>query len=101
MAPASRNGSPAASSWAGPSRAVAIGRVRYRAVLVTAAAWVRWVAGTRAITYAWRVGTSIGDRTVRASSNPTVVGRFGAIARAASSRLEGRWVNTMVGSSPI
>src|SRR6266536_2606346 len=100
MAPASRNGQARPSGWSSPASAGPTGRVTYRAVLVTAAAAVRSAGGTSAITYAWRVGTSICDSTVRASSNPTAAGRVGASGTAASSRLDGRWVNTIVRSSP-
>ncbi len=47
-------------------------------MLVTAAARVRWPAGTRLITYACLVGTSIWDSAVRASSSPTAAVRVGA-----------------------
>src|SRR3989304_1573573 len=52
------------------------------------------------MTYAWRVGTSIWDRAWRAINSATAIGRLGARGIAARSRLEGRWVTTIVGSSP-
>jgi hypothetical protein len=45
---------------------------------------------TTLITSAWRVGTSICDRVVRASSNATATGNVGANATAASSTFDGK-----------
>src|SRR6266511_2413494 len=100
MAPATTNGQARPTGPSSPASAGPAGRVTYRAVLVVAAAAVRSGGGTSAITYAWRVGTSICDSTVRASSSPTAMGRVGASGTAASSKLDGRWVNTIVRSSP-
>src|SRR6266511_3863123 len=100
MAPATTNGQARPTGPSSPASAGPTGRVTYRAVLVAAAAAVRSVGGTSAITYAWRVGTSICDSKVRASSSPTAAGRLGASGTTASSRLDGRWVNTIVASSP-
>jgi hypothetical protein len=67
---------------------------------VTAAAAVRSCDVTTVITNACRVGTSICDSVVRASSSAAATGKVGANATEASSTLLGRWVPTMVATSP-
>src|SRR6266498_1969950 len=100
MAPATTNGQARPTGPSSPASAGPTGRVTYRAVLVAAAAAVRSADGTRAITYAWRVGTSICARQMRARGSPPATCRLRASGTAASSRLDGRWVNTIVRSSP-
>src|SRR5439155_1667055 len=56
---------------------------------------------TTAMTYALRVGTSICDRALRASSSASAISRLGANAARMSRTLEGRWVNTIVFSRPM
>ena len=68
--------------------------------MVTAAAGVRSAGVTTAITSACRVGTSICDSVVRASSSTAATGNDGANATAASSTLLGRCVPTIVATSP-
>ena len=65
-----------------------------------AVAAVRSPGVTTVMTSAWRVGTSICDSVVRASSSPAAAPKVGAKATAASSRLLGRWVPTMVATRP-
>ena len=67
---------------------------------MTAAAIVRSSGVTTVITRACRVGTSIWDRQVRASSSAIAIGKVGANATAASSTLDGRWVPTIVAIRP-
>ncbi len=76
------------------------GRTVYRAALVTAAAAVRSCGVTTIMTSAWRVGTSICDSVVRASSSSAATPNPGAKATAASSTLLGRCVPTMVATRP-
>ena len=67
---------------------------------MTAAAAVRSGGVTTVMTSAWRVGTSICDSVVRASSSTAATANVGANATAASSMLLGRWVPTMVAIRP-
>ena len=67
---------------------------------MTAAAAVRSGGVTTVITSACRVGTSICDSVVRASSSTAAAGKVGANATAASSTLLGRWVPTIVAIRP-
>src|SRR5262245_11000229 len=99
-APATTSGAPSAICCTTPAISGPMGRTVYREALVTAAAAVRSLGVTTVMTSAWRVGTSICDRVVRASSSSAANGNVGAKATAASSRLLGRWVPTMVATRP-
>src|SRR5213080_2096992 len=68
---------------------------------VTLAAAARSSGATTAITYELRVGTSIWDSALRASSSPIATGRSGANGTNASSTFDGRWVNTIVLIRPM
>ena len=72
-----------------------------RAIPVTPAAAERSSGSTTAITYDWRVGTSIWLRLKRSSSTPIASGRFGISGTRISSRFDGRWVKTIVLTRPI
>ena len=56
---------------------------------------------TTAITYDVRAGTSICDSAARASRQATASGAVGMNAARISSPLAGRWVNTIVRTSPM
>ena len=56
---------------------------------------------TTAITYDWRVGTSIWLRLKRSSSTAIASGRVGMSGTRISSTFDGRWVKTIVLISPI
>src|SRR5829696_7658102 len=100
MTPATSSGAPSAICWTAPASTGPSGRTAYRAALVTAAAPVRSPGVTTVMTSACLVGTSIWDRVVRASSSTAATAKFGANAMAASSTLLGRWVPTIVATSP-
>src|SRR5664279_6662911 len=68
---------------------------------VTPAAAERSAGGTSAIVYAWRVGTSIWEMLKRKSRTAMASGRLGMSGTKNRSTLEGKWVTTMVASSPI
>src|ERR1700704_6091631 len=69
-------------------------RLLETAVMLAAAA--RSPGDTTAITYELRVGTSICERTLRASRRTIAQARFGANGTSMSRTLDGRWVNTIV-----
>src|SRR5262249_43481039 len=73
---------------------------RLRGTDVTLAAAARSSGGTTAITYELRVGTSIWDRALRINSSARASGRVGMNGTSARKTLDGRWVNTMVLTSP-
>src|SRR2546426_9104982 len=53
------------------------------------------------MTYAWRAGTSIWEMANRTMRMATAMGRLGARGTAISARLDGRWLKTIVFSTPI
>ena len=61
----------------------------------------RSAGGTTATTYEPRVGTSICDSALRASSNTNASGRLGMNGTSNNRTLEGRWVNTIVFTRPM
>ncbi len=67
-----------------------------RATPVTPAAADRSSGSTTAITYDWRVGTSIWLRLYRSSRTRIASGSVGMIGTRISSTFDGRWVNTIV-----
>src|SRR6266852_4326731 len=73
---------------------------RLRGTVVTLAAAARSAGGTTAMTYELRVGTSICERALRASSSTIANGRFGMNGTSSSSTLDGRWVKTIVFTRP-
>src|SRR5512136_1463144 len=72
-----------------------------RVVLVKPAAGVRSASSTMAMTYDWRVGTSIWERDWRQRSRATAVTGVGAKATAMRKTLDGTWLKTMVRRRPI
>ena len=77
----------------------AVARLRGTAVMLAAAG--RSSGVTTAITYEVRVGTSICDSALRASSKPIAVARFGANGTRIRKMFDGRWVKTIVLIRPI
>src|SRR6185295_9755525 len=71
-----------------------------RAMPVTPAAAERSSGSTTAMTYDWRVGTSIWLRLNRSRSTAIARGRFGISGTRISRTLDGRWVKTIVLMSP-
>src|SRR6187431_1396741 len=71
-----------------------------RATPVTPAAAERSSGSTTAMTYDWRVGTSIWLRLKRTSRTATASGSVGMNGTRMSRRLDGMWVNTIVLMSP-
>src|SRR6058998_1221930 len=71
-----------------------------RAVFVPAFAAVRSLRPTIPARYAWRVGTSIWERAIRARYAPRAGRKPGARGTAIRRRFEGMWVNTIVSRSP-
>src|SRR5215471_13065681 len=78
---------------------IAAATVRGTAVMLAAAG--RSGGETTAITYELRGGTSICDSAYRASSSAIASGRVGIKGTRMSSRLEGKWVNTIVLTRPM
>src|SRR5579864_3459605 len=74
---------------------------KLRGTAVTLAAAGRSAGVTTAMTYEVRVGTSIWDKALRASSRPMTVGRFGAKATRTRKMFDGRWVKTIVLMRPM
>ena len=72
-----------------------------RTAAVTPAARARSCGGTSESVYAWRVGTSICESADRSRSTAAASGNVGMNGSTHSSTLDGRWVNTIVLSSPI
>src|SRR3954454_12527834 len=72
-----------------------------RAIPVTPAAADRSPGSTTAMTYDWRVGTSIWLRLNRSRSTTIARARFGRRGRRTSRTFDGRWVKTIVLTSPI
>ena len=68
---------------------------------VTPAAAERSSGSTTAMTYDWRVGTSIWLRLNRSSRTATASGSVGMSGTRISSTFDGRWVKTIVLMSPI
>ncbi|TPW01378.1 MAG: hypothetical protein FD124_3724, partial [Alphaproteobacteria bacterium] len=56
---------------------------------------------TIAMTYDWRVGTSISTRPSRSRNRIAAMAKVGASGTVSSNRLDGMWVNTMVFTSPM
>src|SRR5215471_21228158 len=73
---------------------------RLRGTDVMLAAAGRSVTGTIAITYELRVGTSICDSAARAKSSAIAQARSGMNGTRIRQRLEGKWVKTIVLTSP-
>src|SRR5262249_15008555 len=73
---------------------------RLRGTEVTLAAAGRSAGVTTAITKDVRVGTSICDNRLRTASRPMTTGRLFTNGIATRQKLAGRWVNTMVLTSP-
>ena len=71
-----------------------------RATPVTPAAAERSSGGTTAITYDWRVGTSICEILNRNIKTAMAHGKFGISGTRISNRFDGRWVKTMVLTRP-
>src|SRR6185295_6009128 len=71
-----------------------------RAMPVTPAAADRSPGSTTAMTYDWRVGTSIWLRLKRRSRTAIASPRFGMSGTRIRSRFDGRWVKTIVFTSP-
>src|SRR5258705_2890937 len=71
-----------------------------RAIPVTPAAADRSPGSTTAITYDWRVGTSIWLRLKRRSRTAIASARFGMSGTRISRMFDGRWVQTIVLISP-
>src|ERR1700741_5393610 len=69
---------------------------KLRGTAVKLAAAGRSCGVTTDITYDVRVGTSICDKALRASSKPIAVERFGAKGTSIKKTFDGRCVNTMV-----
>src|SRR3990172_7174780 len=72
-----------------------------RATPVTPAAAERSSGATTAMVYDWRVGTSICEIEKRRSNKAIARPRLGMNGTRISRTLDGRWVNTMVLTSPI
>jgi hypothetical protein len=98
-----RNGRPAraAVAMSGVEIAGEIAAPVVRAIPVTPAAADRSSGSTTAMTYDWRVGTSIWLRLNRRSRTAIASGRLGMIGTRMRSTFDGRCVNTMVFTSPI
>src|SRR5256885_16329238 len=71
-----------------------------RAIPVTPAAADRSSGSTTAITYDWRVGTSIWLRLNRRSRTVIARARFGINGTRIRKTFEGRWVKTIVLTRP-
>src|SRR4051794_6040559 len=74
---------------------------RLRGTFVTLAAAARSAGDTTAITYELRTGASIVDNKLRATRHAIASGRFGIRAALTNSTCAGRWVNTIVRTSPM
>src|SRR6188508_1219920 len=72
-----------------------------RAMPVTPAAADRSSGSTTAMTYDWRVGTSIWLSANRANRTATASGRVGMNGMRMSSTFDGRWVKTIVSMRPM
>src|SRR5215213_7391251 len=96
------NGAPNASDWSRtPARAGEAACATVRVAFVTLAAAVRSSGYTTATTYDCRAGTSIWESAKRARSKASARPRLGEKGMAASKTLEGRWVKTIVFTSPM
>src|SRR4051812_15604105 len=84
-----------------PDRMGLIAAARLRGTAVMLAAAARSPGVTTAMTYEVRVGTSICESALRTSSNITAVERVGANGTSTKQTLAGRWVNTIVFTSPM
>ena len=73
----------------------------FRVTLVTPLANVRSDGFTTAITYDWRVGTSISTSASRARNSAPAIAALGDAGTAIRKRLDGRCVHTMVFNSPM
>src|SRR5215831_4345048 len=72
-----------------------------RTVLVMPAVAVRSWGSTTAIVYDFLVGTSICETLMRSRKNNTASHQVGASGTSISNTLEGKWVKTIVLSSPM
>src|SRR6185503_1277606 len=84
-----------------PAKAGATAQAPTRTRWVTPDATVRSDGCTTAITYDWRVGTSISTSPSRSRNRRAAIGKLGAYATVISRRLEGIWVKTIVLTSPM
>src|SRR6185503_252554 len=73
----------------------------FRVTLVTPLANVRSAGFTTAMTYDWRVGTSISTSASRARNSTAASAALLDAGAAISSRLDGRCVHTIVFNRPI
>src|SRR5665647_470343 len=83
-----------------PARTGPAAAARLRGTSVMLAAAARSDGGTTAMTYELRVGTSIWDRKLRASSKAIAQPNVGMNGMRINSMLAGRCVNTMVFTNP-
>src|SRR5919108_3748325 len=72
-----------------------------RATLVIPLAYVYADGGTTAMTYDWRVGTSISTSASLARNNAAARDSVGAVGASMSSMLDGKCVNTIVLTRPM
>src|SRR3954463_11090858 len=84
-----------------PANIGASADAKLRGTAVTLAAAARSPGVTTAMTYEVRVGTSICESAARTSSKATAAQRVGANGTSTKQTLAGRWVNTIVFTSPM
>src|SRR3954451_5778861 len=84
-----------------PDRMGLIAAARLRGTAVTLAAAARSPGVTTAMTYEVRVGTSICESALRTNSRVTAAQRAGANGTSTKQTLAGKWVNTIVFTSPM
>src|SRR5262249_61189068 len=84
-----------------PAAADPIAHHTFRAKFVTALAKLRSFGATSDATYDCRVGTSISTRASLAKNSATPHCTDGANGTAIRNKLDGKWVNTMVFTSPM
>src|SRR5437764_10467688 len=102
MAPPIRSGQPKPDSVSKyPEMIEPAAQANVLGTELTLAAAGRSSGLTTAMTYDARVGTSICDSALRASSNPIAVVRSGANGIIIKNTLEGRWVKTIVLMRPM
>src|SRR5215208_8352903 len=73
----------------------------FRVTFVMPLAYVRAEGGTTAMTYDWRVGTSISTSASRNRKRVAATVTVGAAGASIRKRLDGRCVHTIVFNSPI
>jgi len=84
-----------------PANAGATAHAPSRTRCVIPDASVRSSGLTTAMTYDWRVGTSISTSPSRRRNSPAATGKLGAKGTVARRRLDGMCVKTIVFTSPI